>query len=410
MRVARGKRGEGSGEAGGAARPLTRPLICICNDKYAPSLRELRQHVQIVDCGRTSADRLAARLKAIAAAEGMSLTSDAASTLVELTDNDVRSCLNTLQFIKFQAAALGGAGSAPPAAPAGGAAALAAWHDPSMPIRVTPDMILRAAVGVKDQTKALYDVWSAVLCRPDARHRRGGSAAAMGAWSTIRSAASTASAAALGVGAYASGGGAHTYVADLHEQLMAYTSETRLLLAGLHENGFSESVPDVNMTHHAAAAAWLSYGDMLTARGGIGSGAALLKYVPTVGVALHAHLAQESKPKLRWPRLDNAMRAALDGSTNVVHSFLAARASSPTATALNALSTSVVVMDVAAPLLSILSPPLRPVNFTLLNSREKRDLNVLVDTLVSLGMTYASSTAQREYEQERRGANYKLTP
>ncbi|KAH9650056.1 AAA domain-containing protein [Citrus sinensis] len=63
---------------------LLRPVICICNDLYAPALRSLRQ---------------IAKLKHICNNESMKTSSIALTTLAEYTECDIRSCLNTLQFL-----------------------------------------------------------------------------------------------------------------------------------------------------------------------------------------------------------------------------------------------------------------------------------------------------------------------
>ncbi len=44
---------------------LLRPIICICNDLYVPSLRPLRQHSLLVPFPPTSSPRLAQRLSQI---------------------------------------------------------------------------------------------------------------------------------------------------------------------------------------------------------------------------------------------------------------------------------------------------------------------------------------------------------
>ncbi|KAH7521831.1 hypothetical protein FEM48_Zijuj07G0073800 [Ziziphus jujuba var. spinosa] len=59
-------------------------VICICNDLYAPALRPLRQ---------------IAKLKYICNKEGMKTSSIALTGLAEYTECDIRSCLNTLQFL-----------------------------------------------------------------------------------------------------------------------------------------------------------------------------------------------------------------------------------------------------------------------------------------------------------------------
>jgi hypothetical protein len=46
-----------------AAQALTRPLICICNDPYAPALRELRQHCKLLYLDGAAPNRVVERLK-----------------------------------------------------------------------------------------------------------------------------------------------------------------------------------------------------------------------------------------------------------------------------------------------------------------------------------------------------------
>ena len=100
--------------------PLTRPLICICNDQFAPQLRELRQHAQVFVFAPPSQVRLVNRLKQIISLEGAQLSSsilmmlcnsngtmsDYAYVIIVFMDlllgNDIRSCLNTLQFATLQ--------------------------------------------------------------------------------------------------------------------------------------------------------------------------------------------------------------------------------------------------------------------------------------------------------------------
>jgi hypothetical protein len=58
-----------------------------------------------------------------------------------------------------------------------------------------------------------------------------------------------------------------------------------------------------------------------------------------------------------------------------------------------ALNVDAAVQDVLSPLLSILSPPLRPVNFGLLNSREKADTKSLIQTMAANGITFVAKAA-----------------
>ena len=50
------------------------------------------------------------------------------------------------------------------------------------------------------------------------------------------------------------------------------------------------------------------------------------------------------------------------------------------------------VLDLVTPLLSIVAPPLKPSNFSLLNTREKRDLEDAVNVCVGFMRSFARGT------------------
>jgi chromosome transmission fidelity protein 18 len=388
---------EGEGDEGGAAKrgqhsgqqALTRPLICICNDQYAPALRELRPLVQVVEFQRTAPERLVARLRAICAAEGIMASRDALQTLAALTDNDIRSCLNTLQFIKYESKLGGGDGIC----------------------RLTSERIAQAAVGVKDQTRALNDVWSSVFKLPDTRLRSTVALQSLGMASVdVGAVAARAKAGHAGDGDAAgrpvessigANGGPTTtavagvrsaYIADLVSNINAYSSEARLFLGGLFENLHVSRCSDPTLEHAWRSLDWLCWGEQVAYRISHTQNFALGKYLSAAGVGVHLHLASDLKaPKLNWPRADSMMRAAADQKRNIVRTFLTGRASaSGHAAGAGALDVRTAVLDILPSLLSVVSPKLRPVTFTLLNSKEKKNARELVQVLVTCGLTFAA--------------------
>ena len=78
--------------------PLTRPLICICNDQFAPCLRELRQLCNVFVFRPIHETRLLHRLSAICSQENIMMSSSSISDLCRLADGDIRSAINILQF------------------------------------------------------------------------------------------------------------------------------------------------------------------------------------------------------------------------------------------------------------------------------------------------------------------------
>lgn len=393
--AAAGADGEGGAASrADAAHALNRPLICICNDQYAPALRELRPLVQIIEFTKPSPDRLLARLRSICSAEGLAVSQDALQSLIALTDGDIRSCLNTLQFIRYQS---GGSGGLPGA------------------VRVTAEMIAKAAVGVKDQTKALFDVWEAVFKVPDTKLRSTLALQSLGIASTADfvAAATHASATAAGAGKgegatsrFAFGGqGAAAlraaHIADINANMSAYAAEGSLLLSGLFENVHASRASDPTLAHASAALDWLCWGEELLHRVTSTASHVLLRYFGAAGVGVHLHLATDLQNRLVWPRTDSRNRGRFEQRSNILRTFVLERAKASAACACaGALDTRTVVLDLLGPLLTIVSPALRPSAITLANSAEKAEALRLVSVLESNGLTFAAKMTQDRFDVE----------
>jgi chromosome transmission fidelity protein 18 len=84
---------------------LRRPIICICNHKYAPALRPLLPYAAHFNVNPPSSARLVARLKAILNQEKLSMMSGGSllNQLVVSSGGDIRSSLFTLQFAATEA-------------------------------------------------------------------------------------------------------------------------------------------------------------------------------------------------------------------------------------------------------------------------------------------------------------------
>ncbi|KAF1897159.1 hypothetical protein Lal_00034862 [Lupinus albus] len=105
------QQGRKSSKKGRKTASLSRPVICICNDLYAPALRPLRQVAKVHIFVQPTVSRVVSshapfdllnglcRLKYICNKEGMNASAIALTALAEYTECDIRSCLNTLQFI-----------------------------------------------------------------------------------------------------------------------------------------------------------------------------------------------------------------------------------------------------------------------------------------------------------------------
>lgn len=59
------KEGEGAGSGKAGSVPLSRPVICICNDLYTPALRPLREVAEVLEVGPPEDRMLRARLREV---------------------------------------------------------------------------------------------------------------------------------------------------------------------------------------------------------------------------------------------------------------------------------------------------------------------------------------------------------
>ena len=91
---------------GASKKPyLRRPIIFVCNHKYAPALRPLLPFARQFDVSPPSNQRLVARLRAVLGEEDLSVVagSNILHQLVVSSGGDIRSCLFTLQFAAAKA-------------------------------------------------------------------------------------------------------------------------------------------------------------------------------------------------------------------------------------------------------------------------------------------------------------------
>ena len=82
---------------------IRRPVICIANNLFAPNLRELRRTSLVKQLPSVNPQRLAWRLDIILKQEACQLDHSAVVELCHASNGDIRSCLNTLQFLCCQA-------------------------------------------------------------------------------------------------------------------------------------------------------------------------------------------------------------------------------------------------------------------------------------------------------------------
>jgi len=109
-----------------------RPVAIVVNDMYSSSLRNIRQIATIAKMSAPTSIRIADRIKTICKEESIEISNSAITALVDVSRQDMRTCLNTLSFLSIK-----------------------------QPI--TTDTIHLTPVGVKNATLNPFDVWTSLF-------------------------------------------------------------------------------------------------------------------------------------------------------------------------------------------------------------------------------------------------------
>ncbi|KAL3066695.1 hypothetical protein OYC64_016606 [Pagothenia borchgrevinki] len=311
---------------------LLRPIICICNDLYTPALRPLRQLAFLLVFPQTQPSRLAQRLSEISRKQGMKTDTATLLSLCEKTDNDIRSCINTLQFLHGRG------------------------HK-----RVDTKTIQCVSVGQKDQNKGLFHLWQGIfqLQRPKRKRTGEGFDEASG-----------------------SGEGAQRFQ---HILSLAYSSgEYEKVSQGLYDNYLSMRVRDPNMQCVCEGLEWLSFSDRLNQVILQGQNFSLMRYLPFLSVTFHFLFANTHVPRISYPHSQHEASSRLLGSKNALSTMMA---DIPPCirTRISQLTLS---LDILTLLLDIICPKLRPVNPQLFSSREKEQMRELINTMLAYNLSY----------------------
>ncbi|XP_032930366.1 chromosome transmission fidelity protein 18 homolog isoform X2 [Catharus ustulatus] len=347
------QRKDREGEAGAGRRRregglLLRPIICICNDQFVPALRPLRQQSFLLSFPRTAPSRLAQRLSEIALQQGMRADTGALLALCEKTDSDIRSCINTLQFLH-------GRGQK----------------------ELSVQLVQTMRIGLKDQNKGLFSIWQEIFQLPKPQRHRIGMDPSLPAQLL------------LGDEELSHPGGSGGFSSSSQRfhhilQLSISSGEQDKLAQGLFENFLKMKVRDSSLGSVCLALEWLSFSDLLGRAVLQGQSFQLLRYLPFLPVAFHLLFAASSIPRLAYPSSQPEAVAKLSQMQNVLLSVVSGMA--PGARGRAGLQE--LVLDVLSLLLDIIAPRLRPVNTQLYSLKEKQQLAELISTMLTYNLTY----------------------
>ncbi|XP_012092645.1 chromosome transmission fidelity protein 18 homolog isoform X2 [Jatropha curcas] len=325
-KVAKGEQsGRASSKKGRKTTSLSRPVICICNDLYAPVLRPLRQIAKVHMFVQPTVSRVVNRLKYICNKEGMKVSSIALTVLAEYTECDIRSCLNTLQFLNKKKETL------------------------------NVLEIGSQVVGRKDMSKNMFDIWKEIFQKRKLKRERKSSYGSMSS------------------------------EFDFLYSLVSNRGDYDVIFDGIHENILQLPYHDPLMQKTVKCFNSLCVSDLIHQKIMRTQQMHLHAYQPALAISVHHCVAQVQKPNIEWPKSYQRHRTSLMEKMDILRSW---QNKIPPCISRH-LSIKSLVEDSISPLLQILSPStLRPVASHLLSQKDKNDLAQLVNMMVSYSITY----------------------
>ncbi|XP_058126500.1 chromosome transmission fidelity protein 18 homolog [Anopheles ziemanni] len=326
----------GSGKATRDKFVLKRPIICICNDMYAPALRQLRLVAFVVNFPPTECSRLADRLLTIAKREDITTDLSSMMALADKTGNDVRACLSMLQF--FACA--------------------------KKPIRLTD--VLKCNVGQKDRQKGLFSIWSSIfqIQRPKKTITADPDATVTDVVTLTDMSAATRMSNVL--------------------EVITMAGDYERLMQGVYENYLHQKMPDADMCGVAEATEWFCFNDRLQRTLHQLQNYAIYPYLSYAFVMWHYLFATMAWPKINFPSKGYEHTQKL-ASTKLVLTGLRKGISAY----LKGIGEGSRVLVETIPLLKrVINPSLRSVSVQLLTQKEKSDLTHTVEVMADFGLNY----------------------
>ncbi|KAK5575055.1 hypothetical protein RB653_010310 [Dictyostelium firmibasis] len=331
------------GKKKGFTTRLLRPIICICNDQYVPSLRKLRQKAMVFDFQAPKKHELLSRLKVICSNEGLTASDATLNSLIDMTGSDIRACINSLQFIKSKTSVL------------------------NSDILKNKSNIV---IGQKDMEKGLVEIWNNIFKTSTVNNKNNNNSNSnnnnnnSSVLSKIPSKKSNESS------------GGNEYLNQLDFQIGA-CNQVDKLLDGVYENFLTNMSSDYTMEKTMDCLDWMVFGDqMLNIH-------ADEKYRSLVPLAVHQRCTTYS-PKIQLPHSDYDNFIKKKSNTNIKDSFY----SDLPATIYSYLTKKCFVIDFIYPFIDILSLPVRVTNVQLYSQTEKFNLNRLIEIMKFYRLSY----------------------
>ncbi|XP_074135825.1 LOW QUALITY PROTEIN: chromosome transmission fidelity protein 18 homolog [Sminthopsis crassicaudata] len=325
---------------------LLRPIICICNDQYTPSLRQLKQQAFLLQFPQTLPSRLVQRLNEISLRQGMKADTGTLMMLCEKTENDIRSCINTLQFLYGQGQK-----------------------------ELSSRMVQTMSIGLKDQKKGLFSIWQEIFQLPKIQRQRIGQDFFLPDQTLLDGDSGP-----LGRGPLNSSSQRFHHI--LH--ITTSTGDHEKVAQGLYDNFLNMKLKDPTLNSVCAAMDWLIFEDILDQTVRHGQNFQLMRYLPFLPVAFHLLFAANSIPRISYPNSQHEALNKMNQTQNLIMSLV----SGVTPASRSRAGPQSLILEALCLLLDIISPKLRPVSTQLYSNKEKQQLANLINIMLAYNLTY----------------------
>ncbi|EJD53229.1 P-loop containing nucleoside triphosphate hydrolase protein [Auricularia subglabra TFB-10046 SS5] len=324
----------------GGARPLRRPIICICNDLYASSLTKLRPHARIIRFQKPTDLHLVKRLREICEREGMRPDTRALSTLVGVAQGDMRSCLNALQFVKAKKQEL------------------------------SEVAVRNATKGMKEADMAFSTVLNNLFTPLSKRRVK-----ELG----LREEEET------------------RYVSRLSREVEASGAIDKVV-TGCFEHYTNLRHQDATLERFEKASEWLCHYDAISGVMRTEREYAMLQYLPYLVVPFFPLFSERGAPKVERPKADWEHYLKTKQNQEIYKSLTRCvqgdNGGTKASDYRSMLANGVLQLEFAPLINRIISPPLRPVNSQVIRPGEKKLLNRLVEIMVALDLRFVQEKSE----------------
>ncbi|CDS00343.1 hypothetical protein [Sporisorium scitamineum] len=353
-------------------KPLLRPIICICNDLYAPSLRALRPMSKLIRFNKPPTNLVVKRLREVCEAESLSVEARGLSLLAELTNGDIRSCLNALEFAKTKNIAL------------------------------TEAAVKSASIGIKDTGGTVHKAWEMLFRRQNRKQAAASSMKGANAHATDGDASPWNSSRKASAPELTSDGKERqkdfnlvdTPQENVNRIIHEVTScnEYDKLAQGCFEHYPTLRAADGGWKRYRKVHDWLHFGQSITTRAWSQGNYELLGFMPWSFVCWHLLFAHVGNALPEYPKVDyeNHLKTS---AFNEIASQIVATLPANVRSQFNRHS---VITELGPSLMRILTPDLRPINNQLSRAEDKQAFASLVSIMTSLNISFVQDKISEE--------------